>query len=796
MFQNNNGAIVKRLARNSLKANKKRDRLVMIIIALVVCLMMTFSLAVTGMMQIRKNSVKDAAQIVFYKVDENTTEQLRQEPDVDWVGENIIVWKSKMKDAALQINYESKELYSKEILKAQEWKFEGELPQQKNDIVVMPSFLAYIGSNAKIGDTVLLDLGDDVERKYKITGLMSTDIDTGNNYAIDVSKTGAQMLLNSKNLTVNANIRLKNPETISKEKAAQMANEIASKYSIPKENVVIQDTYFDLMNTKLESSDMVFAGIALILLLGAGIVIYTIFYISVSGKTKEYGQLRTVGMTRKQIRKLVGLEGGYLSAIGILPGLALGGIIGFLIAPDGWRFSVALVSAAVISILTFLTVTISVRVPAKMASQISPVEATRYSTWNSETKSSKKLHRSLTPSHLALMNFTRNRKKAILTVISLAFSGILLLCFGTLSSSYNAENAARKSFPYGELRLVLADNDFSTTANDEWADSLQKINNPLNSSLKEKITSIDGVSGIRSEEAMRVKFTLPEGTALSGTIKGFDMEDADIMQTDVIAGTLDYDALYRENGIAVAQYGIRDYTPKLGDKISLEFLKADGTTATQEFTIMTILSDYPNPYGNPIALPSDTMNRLSGIDCTNSFYIKTDPQKLETVQEALKGIVSSNDNFELTTFQDTVNYNRSTMETGMNILYGIGFMIGVFGLINLLNTTVTNFISRQREIGILQAVGLARKQLASMLRVEGLFYTAGASALTLTLGSLLGYAACSVLTKKMGAVFHYSFPIIPTFGFVVFMLLIQLIISSITVRNLKKQSLVERIEQS
>ena len=123
-------------------------------------------------------------------------------------------------------------------------------------------------------------------------------------------------------------------------------------------------------------------------------------------------------------------------------------------------------------------------------------------------------------------------------------------------------------------------------------------------------------------------------------------------------------------------------------------------------------------------------------------------------------------------------------------------MIAIFGVINLLNTTVTNLISRQREIGILQAVGLTKRQLASMLRTEGLFYTAGAPAFSLMLGSLLGYAACAVLTKKLGTVFQYSFPVLPALGFVFLMLLMQLVVSSITVRSVKKRPLVERIEQS
>jgi hypothetical protein len=96
---------------------------------------------------------------------------------------------------------------------------------------------------------------------------------------------------------------------------------------------------------------------------------------------------------------------------------------------------------------------------------------------------------------------------------------------------------------------------------------------------------------------------LPGGLALSGSIKEFNAENTDAMQENVIAGSLNYDALCSENGITIAKHGIKDCTPKMGDKISLQFLKADGTIVMQNFTVMAVLSDYQNPFGLPIALP-------------------------------------------------------------------------------------------------------------------------------------------------------------------------------------------------
>ncbi|MCI1945417.1 hypothetical protein [Clostridium luticellarii] len=65
---------------------------------------------------------------------------------------------------------------------------------------------------------------------------------------------------------------------------------------------------------------------------------------------------------------------------------------------------------------------------------------------------------------------------------------------------------------------------------------------------------------------------------------------------------------------------------------------------------------------------------------------------------------------------------------------------------------------------------------------------------TLTLGTGLGYVVCMVV-KNLGMAVHYRFPVLPVCIFTAVLLFIQLIISNFTVRNLKNQPLIERIEQ-
>ena len=71
-----------------------------------------------------------------------------------------------------------------------------------------------------------------------------------------------------------------------------------------------------------------------------------------------------------------------------------------------------------------------------------------------------------------------------------------------------------------------------------------------------------------------------------------------------------------------------------------------------------------------------------------------------------------------------------------------------FSLINLVNTTITNFLSRRQEIGMLQAIGLSKKQLIKMLCYEGLMYSVFATLVTLVLGDCTGLPTVKVEKKE------------------------------------------------
>ena len=128
-----------------------------------------------------------------------------------------------------------------------------------------------------------------------------------------------------------------------------------------------------------------------------------------------------------------------------------------------------------------------------------------------------------------------------------------------------------------------------------------------------------------------------------------------------------------------------------------------------------------------------------------------------------------------------------------NGLYSRYVIVVCFSLINLVNTTITNFLSRRQEIGMLQAIGLSKKQLIKMLCYEGLMYSVFATLVTLVLGTGLGFLSVQVVVKTMNPYFYYSFPWLIVLIYLAILLIVQFTLISYTTGNLKKQSLVEQI---
>ena len=207
----------------------------------------------------------------------------------------------------------------------------------------------------------------------------------------------------------------------------------------------------------------IIAFLALVIFTGF-LIIYNIFQISVTGDIRFYGLLKTIGVTPRQLRRIIRQQALILCVVGIPVGLLLGYVVGAALTPVVMARTTLGVGVSTVStspliffasaLFALITVLLSCSRPGKNASKVSPVEATKYT----EIVRSKKKHRTTRGAkvhQMAFANLGRNKRKTVLVVISLSLSVVFLNILVTFTGGFDMEKYLAK--------LTCADFVVSTT---------------------------------------------------------------------------------------------------------------------------------------------------------------------------------------------------------------------------------------------------------------------------------------------------------------------------------------------
>ena len=184
------------------------------------------------------------------------------------------------------------------------------------------------------------------------------------------------------------------------------------------------------------------------------------------------------------------------------------------------------------------------------------------------------------------------------------------------------------------------------------------------------------------------------------------------------------------------------------------------------------------------------------IDCFDySWSIVSDPQKAEQIENSLSAIISSDPDLAL----DTIGIHKDYKEMENRVVFGgfqaLSWLVFLFGVVNLINTTLSNQISRKRENSVFRAIGLTRKQLCQMTIYEGICYAFFAALATLAAGLPIAVIAARKFSEMTfhGVIMPYSFPFLQMGLFVLVLFGLEVILSFWTMRRQKNQSLVEEM---
>ena len=787
-FENDTSSIIKKIAVKNLQSDKNRNILLTITIAFATCLITATALYFFGSQSSALNKAADIYQATIADIDEQDIDLLQKDESLQ-VGISYLVGTVSYEDFKLTVRTLDENL----IQLADYPEIQGKLPQSVDEVAVTQAFLSRAGLDWNIGDNISLDLGNG-EMRFKVCGILPV---ADSNYSFYVSDEYVKTLESRPLCT--AYIRLINSEGWSEAAIQNELFSLADRLGLQHEQVEISTYFASLIEQRSSQYILVIITISLIVALACALVIYSLFFVSIIRKTNEYGKLRTIGATEKQIKKIVFKEGYKLSKTAIPIGIVGGALAGYLLVPDGWNIVTVLCIAVITSLLMFICVMLTMVKPAKIASRITPIEAIRFASTDSVSKtlSTNRFHRRISAKRLAILNFSRDKKKMFLTIFSLGLCGTLFMASSAYFNSIDPENMARKSFPYGEVKIELGDYG-PQSHNSEQYYELQK-ENLLTNELADKIKQLNGVEKVQEYYGSVFNVTIPTGDQDPVVSDAFTVDNQELLTNYLIEGTADYQELVQNNGVLIADTEQWNDTfgweVKIGDEITLEA----GTGYSIKVKVLGIV-DGNIPYSgyNTLFIPLEMLKSLVPLDnLVYQFIVDTDNNRWETVREEIQSLVPSMSHTYITTFNDWVQAYQDSLTNYRMPVYAFIVFIGVFGIINLLNTLITNMLTRKRELGILQAVGLSKKQLARMLWTEGLLYSAGTMIISIVLGTIAGILLCQVFSAmSIFGVVTYRFPLLEMTGFLALILTVQTLFSLFAVKQFQHYSLVEQIRET
>lgn len=779
-----------------MKADKRRNAFIIITIAFAVSLMMVLALYNLGTDRENRLYLQGRYQGSFINSTSTVFEKLEHNNQIEAVGKEAAMGTSRINDYTLDVYYRDQNaLELKGVTDLL-----GKMPEAENEIIVEQSYLEHLGLPVQLDQTVTLDMPFGKNQTYHVCGIIQSS-NASRIYQVIVSD-GLYSRYEKANC-YDLLVRVKNTENMDSETLKLLINEIAEQSGVPEQYVMYSSTYFGLAEEKSTLELLVIIGASSLIVLACSLVIYSLFYISVIGKTHEYGRLRVLGATSVQIKRIVRKESFLLSCAAIPIGVVLGSVLGYCFVPDGWHWMTTLECAVVIALVTEIALKIAVHTPVKKASMVSPIEALRINTTDTPaTEKTRIEHRKITPSSLARMSFARNKKKAILTVLSLGFAGVLLMCAATYLNSTDVESMAKQQFANGDIVLSL--DPANTNAEDRPAgiNALQ-TKNPLDEVLEETISDMDGVKNIEFIQGCisNMEFPTPfkDGNSHFFTQIGIPENQYEAFSQGLIEGTADRQKLINGKGVIVDNSAkllsdYYNYTPQIGDIVKVE--TADGQW--EEFTVMGI-GKAPNLGGDSASFyfPQELLpmmkENVSNFNITCIVDVERD--QLTEVENKIFQLAENRGGIEVFSISDIITYLQEEMDNIKMPLYGLVFFIAVFGLISLINTLMTNIISRQQEFGILQSVGLSSKQFSKMLQTECFYYVSGTAILTLTIGTLTGFVLCKVFNQvgTFGTL-TYHFPVLEISIYFVALFFILAAYSVFSVRYSKRHPVIERIK--
>ncbi|MFF3581626.1 ABC transporter permease [Streptomyces mirabilis] len=549
-----------------------------------------------------------------------------------------------------------------------------------------------------------------------------------------------------------------------------------------------------------------FAGIAF--LVGIFLIINT-FSMLVAQRTREIGLMRAIGSSRKQVNRSVLVEATLLGIFGSILGVGAGvglaiGLMKLMSAAGmdlSTRDLTVKATTPVIGLVLGVVVTVlAAYLPARRAGKVSPMAALRDAGTPADGKAG--LVRGiiglvLTGAGTFALFTAAHADKAtdgslvlgagvVLTLIGFVIIGpllaggvvrvisaVLLRFFGPVGrmAERNALRNPRRTGATGAALMIglalvaclsVVGSSMVASATDELdksvgTDFIIQGNQRIVPQAAKAIETTPGLSHVTHYRDIEAKLTTPDGFSDSDGVTAADPTYAQDLHRKTTAGELT--AAYGKDSMAVGSEFATKHHVKLGDILTVAF--KGGSTAKLKVAAITdddVVIDQGARY-----LSTETMRKYLPANRIPPDQIMFASAKDGQEKQAYAALKKSMEQYPQYQVRDQTDYKQELKDQIgqlLNMVYGLLALAIVVAVLGVINTLALSVVERTREIGLMRAIGMSRRQLRRMIRLESVVIALFGALLGLGLGMGWGATAQKLLALEGLKVLEIPWPTI------------------------------------
>jgi putative ABC transport system permease protein len=551
-----------------------------------------------------------------------------------------------------------------------------------------------------------------------------------------------------------------------------------------------------------------FAGIAL--LVGIFLIVNT-FSMLVAQRTREIGLMRAVGSSRGQVNRSVLIEAlllgtfGSVLGIGAGVGLAIGlmklmGTMGMNLSTS--ELTVAWTTPVVGLVLGILVTVLAAYLPARRASRVSPMAALRDAGTPSDGKSGRVravLGVLLTGGGAAgLFAATKASKAAegslylgggvVLTLIGFIVVGPLLAGLlvrvlsvvtlrpfgrvGRLAERNALRNPRRTGATAAALMIGLAlVASLSVVGSSMVASATQELDRsvgadfiiqsgngqPITDAVAKKLKASDQLETVTSYKGVDAKLTTPDGKTERNSLSATDPSYMRDLRRETTAG--DLSAAYDKDSMSVDKPFAKKHGIKVGDELKVAF--TGGRTAQLRVAAITVDDGTIDKGAMYTSIATARSHLPAGQVPPNDIMFGTAKEGHEdAAYAALKKELKPYPQYQVRDQADFKQTLQAQVGQMLNLVYGLLALAIIVAVLGVVNTLALSVIERTREIGLMRSIGLSRRQLRRMIRLESVVIALFGAMLGLGLGMCWGAAGQKLLALEGLRVLEIPWPTI------------------------------------